>query len=35
MHPSVKAYLRQHFAKANARLYALLGRDMGWDDVER
>lgn len=31
MHPSVKAKLARHFAPHNARLYALLGRDFGWE----
>lgn len=32
MAPATRARLAAHFKEANQRLYALLGRDFGWDD---
>lgn len=34
MHASVRRRLRAMFAASNRRLYALLGRDFGWEDPE-
>jgi hypothetical protein len=33
MNPSTRQRLTDHFAPLNQRLYALIGRNLGWDDV--
>ncbi len=35
MNPRTRAFLQEYFRPFNARLYAFLGRDLGWDDAER
>ncbi|KAK9823980.1 hypothetical protein WJX72_006752 [[Myrmecia] bisecta] len=35
MHPSVRQRLQEVFQDSNSRLYALLGRDFHWADVEK
>jgi hypothetical protein len=34
MHPSMRRHLQEIFRDSTQRLHAMLGRDLGWQDVE-